>query len=520
MEIVRISGKSIALAESKTDPDIYVATFVICDFDANKNDVELNRDTIDDWKDTLVGKPVVGKIKMRVDGEYDFSGHNAKVIHCTDDNGKKYDSIEFDTDAFGTFTSCDVADVDGKDMIVATANIWKRFTRACSIIQDRIAEGGISTSWEVAIEKKKNVLEGGSIVKRIDKGRFLGHCLLGKDVEPAYDSSALLEVASANADQELVSALSQDILETSSDINTENDYVRKEDGMKKNKNGEAEMDTAEVESATTENETEAAAAVEAGEGELPKDNEGDTADIEDTPENGETEQEGTVTAENDVDTAANTARDLEEKIQECYRKNFGQPHGDYSYLAYMFPEQHKAWFKDSYGPQLSFTEYTYTVDAEDNVMLRDPMDIKLGATVSDVQEMSSKIVSLTEALSQANADIKNLEPYRESFEKSEAERKENEHKAAVEAMKVYAQNSHCFSESEINEGEIAEMIGALDKTGLSLVIADRVIAKNEKVEVDSAEAHTKVNKIVTSNLADDDGADIDYKKVMRDFLFN
>ena len=45
---------------------------------------------------TLKNKPLVGKIKMRSDGEFDFSGHNVKVVEKVDENGKRYKDIEFD----------------------------------------------------------------------------------------------------------------------------------------------------------------------------------------------------------------------------------------------------------------------------------------------------------------------------------------------------------------------------------------------------------------------------------------
>ena len=80
MDKVILYSSQVFLSEENTNPDSYIAKFIICDFGRNKNGVALDREHIEEWLATLNNKPLVGKIKMRYDGEYDFSGHNMKVV--------------------------------------------------------------------------------------------------------------------------------------------------------------------------------------------------------------------------------------------------------------------------------------------------------------------------------------------------------------------------------------------------------------------------------------------------------
>lgn len=214
MDNVKLFSNKVWLAEEQGDPDALIAKIVICDFGVNKNGVMLNRDTIEEWMSSLVNAPLVGKIKAKSNGEIDFTSHNATVVTRVDENGNEYADIEFNTDAFGTFVDASIETIEGAECIVATARVWKRFYDASNLIVKRIKEGTLSTSWEIAVEKSTSRIMNGSLVKVIDKGRFIGHSLLGSSVPPAYDISRVLEVAAKdeNDDDQLCSALIRDVM--------------------------------------------------------------------------------------------------------------------------------------------------------------------------------------------------------------------------------------------------------------------------------------------------------------------
>ena len=211
METIKIFSNRFSLSECESDPDVLIGRFIICDFLPNKNDVQLDQATILDWLGTLLHKPLVGKIISNLDGTRDFSSHNMTVVTKTDDFGNEYKTAEFDTSAFGTFFEVSIETIDGVDCIVASAKIWKRFTEACEIMKSRAEEGELSTSWEISIAKKRLANYMGRVLKVIEKGCFFGHCLLNKDMEPAYDSSKLLDVATFNGDNALEEALINDM---------------------------------------------------------------------------------------------------------------------------------------------------------------------------------------------------------------------------------------------------------------------------------------------------------------------
>lgn len=204
------SQHNIILSESDENSTKADVKFVICDFDPNKNDVSLNRETIENWISTLVGQPVVGKVVTSSAGTTDFTSHNARLVEKVDEKGKKYKTIEFDTSAFGMFNDVSIETIDDKEYIVANAHIWKRYDQAYQVLKTRA--DSIKTSWEIKVSESHSETIDGRTVKVIDKGEFFGHALLGSSVSPAYDSSGVIQVASDGVvDFELAEALCSDI---------------------------------------------------------------------------------------------------------------------------------------------------------------------------------------------------------------------------------------------------------------------------------------------------------------------
>ena len=99
MENIKLFSDRFELSESEDDPEVLIGKFIICDFLPNKNFVQLNRETIEDWLSTLVNKPLVGKIITTAtkdnDGNFirDFSGHNVVLVTKTDDFGQEYQDV-------------------------------------------------------------------------------------------------------------------------------------------------------------------------------------------------------------------------------------------------------------------------------------------------------------------------------------------------------------------------------------------------------------------------------------------
>ena len=191
-----LNSLGVELSESEEDRDYLNIKFVLCDFKPNGNNVMLNRATIDSWLQTLVNKPVVGKISGN-----DFTSHQYK-------NGK------FNTDAFGVFTKVYISTLeDGNEYVISEGMIWKRFEKACGIIQSKMRRGQtIPSSWELTNKAFHMEEIEGKQIKVIDDAVFLGHCCIS--VPPAYDCSRVIDVAEQTLEEQFIEfsqALQEDI---------------------------------------------------------------------------------------------------------------------------------------------------------------------------------------------------------------------------------------------------------------------------------------------------------------------
>lgn len=495
MDNIVFYSNQVYLSEN-SNPDSYIAKFIICDFGRNKNGVALDRNTIENWMSTLKNKPLVGKIKMRYDGEYDFTGHNVREVEKVDENGNKYREVEFDTEAFGTFFDVAIETINDKEYIVASCEIWKRFTQACEIIVSRIQEGSLSTSWEISVEKSTQGIIDGLMTKIIQAGRFIGHCLLGKNVSPAYDSSGLLEIASTNYDMEFAEALSQDILSQGLDIKNE----AKEENILQNN---------EVTQVAEENVEETVV-------ETP---------VADTTESS-TETEVTENKD-ETEVSQLTEYDLRKKICEACRAKLDK----WCWISFHFPVEKEVWLEvDGRESELDFVRMTYTVE-NDTITVSDPEDVKLTVSIAEVNtkiaeletEVSTKdeaIIKSGEEIARLKTEISELSPFKEKFEQAEQERIENELKEKKETIISSITKSGLITREEIEASEeLKGYVENLDEKSLKAVLADRYIASLSENNTEVSETKTEVEtETASTNLDGLEDEQLDVKSIMKSYF--
>ena len=495
MDNIVFYSDQVYLSEN-SNPDSYIAKFIICDFGRNKNGVALDRNTIENWMSTLKNKPLVGKIKMRYDGEYDFTGHNVREVEKVDENGNKYREVEFDTEAFGTFFDVAIETINDKEYIVASCEIWKRFTKACEIIVSRIQEGSLSTSWEISVEKSTQGIIDGLMTKIIQAGRFIGHCLLGKNVSPAYDSSGLLEIASTNYDMEFAEALSQDILSQGLDIKNE---AKEENNLQSN----IETQVAEENVEETVVETPVAETTES------------STETEVTENKDETE------------VSQLTEYDLRKKICEACRAKLDK----WCWISFHFPVEKEVWLEvDGRESELDFVRMTYTVE-NDTITVSDPEEVKLTVSIADVNtkiaeleaEVSTKdeaIIKSGEEIARLKTEISELSPFKEKFEKAEQERIENELKEKKETIISSITKSGLITREEIEASEeLKGYVENLDEKSLKAVLADRYIASLSENNTEVSESKTEVEtETASTNLDGLEDEQLDVKSIMKSYF--
>ena len=495
MDNIVFYSDQVYLSEN-SNPDSYIAKFIICDFGRNKNGVALDRNTIENWMSTLKNKPLVGKIKMRYDGEYDFTGHNVREVEKVDENGNKYREVEFDTEAFGTFFDVAIETINDKEYIVASCEIWKRFTKACEIIVNRIQEGSLSTSWEISVEKSTQGIIDGLMTKIIQAGRFIGHCLLGKNVSPAYDSSGLLEIASTNYDMEFAEALSQDILSQGLD---------KENEAKEENNLQSNIETQVAEENVEETVVE--------------------TPVADTTESS-TETEVTENKD-ETEVSQLTEYDLRKKICEACRAKLDK----WCWISFHFPVEQEVWLEvDGRESELDFVRMTYTVE-NDTITVSDPEDVKLTVSIAEVNtkiaeleaEVSTKdeaIIKSGEEIARLKTEISELSPFKEKFEKAEQERIENELKEKKETIISSITKSGLITREEIEASEeLKGYVENLDEKSLKAVLADRYIASLSENNTEVSETKTEVEtETASTNLDGLEDEQLDVKSIMKSYF--
>ena len=495
MDNIVFYSDQVYLSEN-SNPDSYIAKFIICDFGRNKNGVALDRNTIENWMSTLKNKPLVGKIKMRYDGEYDFTGHNVREVEKVDENGNKYREVEFDTEAFGTFFDVAIETINDKEYIVASCEIWKRFTKACEIIVNRIQEGSLSTSWEISVEKSTQGIIDGLMTKIIQAGRFIGHCLLGKNVSPAYDSSGLLEIASTNYDMEFAEALSQDILSQGLD---------KENEAKEENNLQSNIETQVAEENVEETVVE--------------------TPVADTTESS-TETEVTENKD-ETEVSQLTEYDLRKKICEACRAKLDK----WCWISFHFPVEKEVWLEvDGRESELDFVRMTYTVE-NDTITVSDPEEVKLTVSIADVNtkiaeleaEVSTKdeaIIKSGEEIARLKTEISELSPFKEKFEKAEQERIENELKEKKETIISSITKSGLITREEIEASEeLKGYVENLDEKSLKAILADKYIASLSENNTEVSETKTEVEtETASTNLDGLEDEQLDVKSIMKSYF--
>ena len=507
-ENIIVQGLGFEISEDKSNPDYLNGRFCICDFDVNKNNVSLNRETIDEWVSTLVGTPLVAKITKDIKGKQDFGSHEMRVVTTKDKNGKVHKKAVFDTSAFGVCTnvSIDTAE-DGNDYIYADYKIWKRFENACKIVKERA--DNLHTSWEICTEEFTQKIKDGKIIKQIDKGRFIGLAMLSKNTPPAYDVSGLLEVASEQED-ELNIALMEDLenLNISSNINFENKEVK------------ADMDEKIVDVNVSEQTEEVVTSVENEEQIENANQESDTEVVEtsevetvkETTETVERASEGesrtTETEETNVDTSALTEQDLHNRLNRAFEKPNANGVCTYGYMWMLFPAENVAWFKE-YGrkSELDLVEIKYTV-ANDDVTITERNPVSLTVSPREINQVIAQkdnaIIEMSAQIQSLNETVAQLKPYKDKVDEIEKAEREAQFEKDKKELSDYALSSGYITSEELETSEeIKGYIEKLDKGAIKSLIADRVIASlaNPNEEVDTSESHTETESNVQLNLS-------------------
>lgn len=502
-------GEVINIAEHTTYLEL---TSRVCYYDEPNlnNDMLPYDDTTEEKAKTLVNMPVQAKYKVSPTGEPTFSGHEMVK--------KKDGTVDFKTSSIGTHTEVyienDNVDVNGtiKNLpcLFAKYRIWKRYKNVVAAVQRLFDLGKLYSSWE--INTYQYVYDRG--IRKVTDYEFLANCLLGYEYAyPSYGTSAnaisMAEMNNDNPQLMIAEALSQDLIE-------ENDNKEENTEMaKKNEPSVAE----DVTKVSTPTDTDTTTATE------------NINSVEQKEDTAEVDNKDTVT-----DSAQLTTYDLRKKITDACRAKIDK----YCWVSYMFPNEKEVWCEyEGAETELDYAKFTYEVGEGDVITVSDPEYVKL--TVS-VAEINSKVTSLekeietvkaeldikndaitkaSEKIQELNVQISELTPYKEQVEAAEQKRIEAEIAEDKERLKAKMLKGNLFTEAEIAEKNIADLIEARNESAINSLIADKFVASfddkensgepdvSEKVETETATASLETDEDTT-----------DARSFMRSILLN
>lgn len=496
-------GEVVDVAEHTTYLEL---TSRVCYYDAPNlnNDMLPYDETTLEKAQTLVDMPVQGKYKVNDDGEPTFGSHQMVK--------KKDGTVEFGTSSIGTHTEVyienDNVNVNGtiKNLpcLFAKYRIWKRYKNVVAAVQRLFNLGKLYSSWE--INTYQYIYDRG--IRKVTDYEFLGNCLLGYEYAyPSYGTSAnAISMAQLNDNQLMIAeALSQDLL----DENIIND--NKEENLLAKKN-ETPVDENIVANTVSSEETNL-----------------DNATASTTEE----KTEPTPT----TDSAQLTDWDLRDKVREACRAKLDK----WCWVTFLFPNEKEVWCEyDGRDTELDYVKFTYEVSEDDTITVSEPEYVKLTVSVAEINtkitelekevetvraELDIKndaITKASETIQSLNTQIAELTPYKEQVEVAEREKIEKQIVAEKEALKNKLLKGNLFTEAEIAEKEIQDLIEARDVSAINSLIADKFVASFDvKEDIETKESTDTAEEIATAtaNLESED-AETDVRSFMSKILFN
>lgn len=453
MKRIEFYSKNINVSED--DKGNLLIDFVLCDFNTNANGKKIKREGAEDRINSLVNMPLVGRLKTE-NGVTDFTGHNQKKKYIKENN-ELYVKTYLDTEAVGTFLASQIREIDGVDYICGQALLWGRFENAKNIILERFSNNDeIKSSWELVITDSHTELENDKKIEVIDDFYFIGNCLLGSNVAPAYKCAGVQELQVAEEvdcdfEDELSSAIAQDI-----------------DNISKGGNGMAE--------------------------------------------------ENQVQGEENVEVSSLSIGDIRKKVSQLAWE-LEKEEDFWLYDSIIYPLENTAYFKKCGCEQLEddYLKVVYSVDETNEINIVSKEDVKMTFVpknnVVDISEfkkveteLSEKVESIVRLgdtiqeketiLSEKEKEISELQVFKEQVAEIQRIEAEKELTRKRENCKNTVISSKYLTEKDIETSEeLKQAIQDCDENKIKIFIAEAVLKANLKeinneVEVSEVEIDT------------------------------
>lgn len=511
-----VTGEVIDVAEHANYLEL---TSRICYYDAPN----LNGDMLpyDDSTlaraETLVNMPVQARYRVNANNEPSLGGH--EIVR------KRDGSIEFKTQSIGVHTGVEIkkdnvvlnnGEIKELPCLFASYRIWKRYPNYIAAIKRLFDNNMLYGSWEISTYK----YEYDNGIRKITDYEFFANTLLGESNPPSYGANATaLSMAALNNDSQLMiaeaySALSQDLINNNKDKEENLQMANKEKSIvaEEKKEVVTPANTEPTVSEKTYSEAKSETNVEA---------EKETTSV--------------------IDSAQLTDYDLRVKVNKACRDKLDK----WCWVSFMFPNEKEVWCEyEGAKTELDFVKFTYEVGEDDAITVSEPEYVKLTVSIAEVNtkiatlekdvetakaELDIKndaITKASEKIQELNVKISELEPFKEQVEAEKQKQIEAEIAEEKEKLKEKMLKGNLFTEAEIAEKNIADLIEARDESAINSLIADKFVASfdsqdehNKTVNAESANETHVDNSIATASLEMDE-EETDIRSFMRTILFN
>lgn len=502
----------VNIAEHSTYLDL---TSRICYYDApNLNgDMLPYDDTTLAKAETLISMPVQAKYRVNANGEPSLGGHEMVK--------KRDGTIEFKTQSIGVHTGVEIrndnvvlnnGEIKELPCLFASYRIWKRYPNYIAAVKRLYENNMLYGSWEINTYK----YEYDNGICKITDYEFFANTLLGELNPPSYGVNATaLSMAQLNDNPQLLvaEALAKDLID-------ENE----------NKEDDTEM-AKQNKSVVAENVTDVKA---------PTDTDSTITGTANTNLAEQTNTSGNVgTNEPSVEIAQLTEWDLRSKIAKACADKIDK---SWCYIAYHFPVEKEVWCEYSGAPsELDYARFTYEV-SNDVVTVSDVEYVKLTVSIAEVNTKISElekeiqtikaeldikndaITKASETIQNLNTQISELKPYKEQVEVAERKKIEDQITAEKESLKAKLLKGNLFTEEEIAEKKIQDLIEARDVLAINSLIADKFVASFDVTGKSGTTgtvttAETVATATATANLESED-TETDVRSFMGKILFN
>lgn len=233
-----LQGRLYSFNSSPTINTTVDCTFIIHDFDLSGNGQIITKEVCEENMHTLINKPVLVDYTYEGNSLTDHFGDHAVALSTNRDTGE--DIIVTNTVAIGVFTGVEIANVEGKDVLLGHASLWSdRYTNCIKLLHETLNKGiQVGSSCEYLF---CNYQMNEGIQYVISPITYDGHTILNSEegrgngvVAPAYDCSKVISFNQAILTDINKNVNNKEVDKTKKeegDLKVENKFLKAMNGM-------------------------------------------------------------------------------------------------------------------------------------------------------------------------------------------------------------------------------------------------------------------------------------------------